>query len=81
MVRGGWNSKTKGYGFVSFLDAFEAARAIREKNGKYLGNRWEHLYIRNISYFCRPMKISKSQWQERELSEVCTRGCNTVLEC
>lgn len=39
VVRGGWNSKSKGYGFVSFLDPFDCAKALREKNGKYLGNR------------------------------------------
>jgi len=39
VIRGKFNLKSKGYGFVSLLDPFEAAKAIREKNGKYLGNR------------------------------------------
>jgi hypothetical protein len=39
VVRGGWNSKSRGYGFVSFLDPFDCAKALREQNGKYLGNR------------------------------------------
>ena len=37
-----------GYGFVSFSDAIEGARALREMNGKYVGNR--------------PCKLSKSTW-------------------
>lgn len=56
IIREGYNMKSKGYGFVSFLDPFEAAKAIREKNGKYLGNR--------------PMKISKSTWKDRDIKEV-----------
>jgi RNA recognition motif-containing protein len=43
-VRTGWNLKSKGYGFVSFLDAFEAAKALREMNGKYIGNRYAALH-------------------------------------
>eukprot|EP01138_Halocafeteria_seosinensis_P012255 gb/GECG01012523.1/.p1 GENE.gb/GECG01012523.1/~~gb/GECG01012523.1/.p1 ORF type:complete len:294 (+),score=57.32 gb/GECG01012523.1/:1-882(+) len=46
--------KTKGYGFVSFLDAMDAVKAMREVNGKYIGNR--------------PCKIKKSRWKERELA-------------
>lgn len=44
VVRGGWNSKSRGYGFVSFLDPFDCAKALREQNGKYLGNR----YLANV---------------------------------
>jgi RNA recognition motif-containing protein len=40
VIREGWDNKTKGYGFVSFLDPFDCAKAIREKNGKYLGYRY-----------------------------------------
>jgi RNA recognition motif-containing protein len=38
-----------GYGFVSFSDPVEGARAMKEMNGKYIGNR--------------PCKISRSEWQ------------------
>ena len=31
--------KTKAYGFVSFLDHAEGAKALREMHGKYIGNR------------------------------------------
>jgi hypothetical protein len=47
VIRGGWNNKSKGYGFVSMMDPFEAARAIREKNGKYLCSR----YFTQYSHF------------------------------
>eukprot|EP01041_Mallomonas_annulata_P004877 gene4877-9724_t len=55
VIRDKVNFKSRGYGFVSFMDPFEAAKAIREKNGKYLGNR--------------PMKISKSTWKDRDIKE------------
>ena len=32
------SNKTKGYGFVSFLDPFDCAKALREKQGKVHGN-------------------------------------------
>ena len=31
--------KARGYGFVSFLDPMDCAKALREMNGKYLGSR------------------------------------------
>ncbi|KAG3102484.1 hypothetical protein PI124_g14416 [Phytophthora idaei] len=45
--------KSRGYGFVSFTDPFDCAKALREMNGKYIGNR--------------PVKLSKSKWQERNI--------------
>jgi hypothetical protein len=47
---------TKGYGFVSMLDASDAARAIREMNDVYIGGR--------------PVKVKKSDWKERDSKEV-----------
>ena len=44
-------SDAVGYGFVSFSDAVEGAKALREMNGKYIGNR--------------PCKLRKSSWEER----------------
>jgi RNA-binding protein 42 len=38
---------------VSFLDPHDGMRALREKNGKYMG--------------ARPVKLRKSNWQERAL--------------
>ena len=42
-----------GYGFVSFSDAVEGAKALREMDGKYIGNR--------------PCKLRKSSWQVSRL--------------
>ncbi len=36
---------------MSFSDAVEGAKALREMNGKYIGNR--------------PCKLRKSSWEER----------------
>ncbi|KAI4301973.1 hypothetical protein L6164_035202 [Bauhinia variegata] len=43
--------KTKGYGFVSFANPSDLAAALKEMNGKYVGNR--------------PIKLRKSKWKER----------------
>ena len=43
--------KNKGYGFVSFLDVVDYSTAMKEMNGKFIGNR--------------PVKLKKSQWDER----------------
>jgi len=53
VVRDKHNRKSKGYGFVSFLDPFEMLKALKEKNGKYCGNR--------------PMKLRKSTWKDRNV--------------
>lgn len=51
--------KSKGYGFVSFKDPFDCAKALREMNGKYIGNR--------------PVKLSKSKWQDRDIKVAKTK--------
>jgi hypothetical protein len=48
--------QSKGYGFVSFLDPLDAALAMREKDGKYLGDR--------------PMKIKRADWMKRDAAQV-----------
>ncbi len=48
--------KSKGFGFVSFLDVADFAKAMREMNGKYIGNR--------------PCKLSKSTWDERAIKKL-----------
>jgi hypothetical protein len=87
VIRGGWNNKSKGYGFVSMMDPFEAARAIREKNGKYLCSRYiavcfyihfvnsmacKELTLLHIS-LPRPITVRKSTWKDRELDVVKTK--------
>lgn len=46
-------SKTRGYGFVSFKDPKDFLNALKEMDGKYVGNR--------------PVKITKSNWKDRAL--------------
>eukprot|EP00644_Phytophthora_capsici_P004889 jgi/Phyca11/538054/estExt2_Genewise1Plus.C_PHYCAscaffold_10264 len=53
VVRDKMTHKSRGYGFVSFGDPFDCAKALREMNGKYIGNR--------------PVKLSKSKWQDRNI--------------
>ncbi|ETP52623.1 hypothetical protein F442_02387 [Phytophthora nicotianae P10297] len=53
VVRDKLTHKSRGYGFVSFADPFDCAKALREMNGKYIGNR--------------PVKLSKSKWEERNI--------------
>jgi len=56
VIRNKHTNKSKGYGFLSFMDPFDCAKALREHNGKYVGNR--------------PCKLTKSTWNERTLKEV-----------
>ncbi|RKO89196.1 hypothetical protein BDK51DRAFT_2938, partial [Blyttiomyces helicus] len=51
VVRDNRTSKSKGYGFVSFKDPKDFVRALKEMNGKYVGNR--------------PIKLRKSTWKDR----------------
>eukprot|EP00842_Homolaphlyctis_polyrhiza_P007054 jgi/Hompol1/938/HPOL_001074-RA len=51
VVRDKQSNKTKGYGFVSFKDPEDFVKAMREINGKYVGNR--------------PIKLRKSSWKDR----------------
>ena len=52
VVRNTSTGATKGYGFVSFGDLAGMVRAIKEMDGKYIGNR--------------PCKLKKSTWQQRD---------------
>jgi hypothetical protein len=49
------SQKTRGYGFVSFRDPHDYLKAMREMNGKYIGNR--------------PVKLRKSTWNERNVDK------------
>ena len=48
--------KSRGYGFVSFSNGLDMIKALKEKNGKYCGNR--------------PMKISKGKHEDRSIKHV-----------
>ncbi|CAI8027765.1 RNA-binding protein 42 [Geodia barretti] len=56
VIRDKWTKKTKGYGFVSFKDPHDFIQAMREMNGRYIGNR--------------PMRLRKSTWKDRNFLEV-----------
>ena len=51
VIRDKRTHKSKGYGFISFKDPQDYAKAIKEWDGKYLGNR--------------PIKLRKSNWKDR----------------
>ncbi|KAH7700057.1 RNA recognition motif containing protein [Aphelenchoides avenae] len=51
VVRDNRTNKSKGYGFVSFKHQDDFIRAMREMDGKYVGNR--------------PIKLRKSNWKDR----------------
>jgi len=56
LVKPKYETKGRGYGFVSFLDPLECAKALREQQGKYLGSR--------------PMTIEISKREKRDIKEV-----------
>ncbi|KAL5701899.1 hypothetical protein ACHQM5_027182 [Ranunculus cassubicifolius] len=62
VVRDKRTGKTRGYGFVSFSNPSDLAAAIKEVNGKYVGNR--------------PIKLRKSTWKERTDMEALQRQRN-----
>ncbi|XP_028401582.1 RNA-binding protein 42-like [Dendronephthya gigantea] len=56
VIRERKTNKTKGYGFVSFKESSDFIKAMREMNGKYVGNR--------------PIKLRKSTWKDRSIDVV-----------
>lgn len=50
VIRDKYTKKTKGYGFVSFKNPQDFMQAMRDMNGKYIGNR--------------PVKLRKSTWKD-----------------
>merc|ERR1712150_232378 len=54
VVRDKRTKKTKGFGFISFKDPQDYLKAMREMNGKYIGNR--------------PIKLRKSNWKDRNIA-------------
>ncbi|KAK7344147.1 hypothetical protein VNO77_13460 [Canavalia gladiata] len=64
VVRDKRTGKTKGYGFVSFANPSDLAAALKEMNGKYVGNR--------------PIKLRKSKWKERTDHEALQKQKNQI---
>ncbi|XP_010935930.1 uncharacterized protein [Elaeis guineensis] len=64
VVRDKRTGKTRGYGFVSFANPSDLAAALKEMNGKYVGNR--------------PIKLRKSNWKERTDVEALERQKNHI---
>ncbi|ERN18782.1 hypothetical protein AMTRI_Chr07g24210 [Amborella trichopoda] len=62
VVRDKRTGKTRGYGFVSFASPSDLALALKEMNGKYVGNR--------------PIKLRKSNWKDRTDYEALERQKN-----
>ncbi|XP_010265029.1 PREDICTED: RNA-binding protein 42-like [Nelumbo nucifera] len=62
VVRDKRTGKTRGYGFVSFANPSDLAAAMKEMNGKYVGNR--------------PIKLRKSNWKDRMDNEALERQKN-----
>ena len=52
VIKNSSNGAHKGYGFASFADLASMVKALREQDGKYIGNR--------------PCKLKKSTWQSRD---------------
>lgn len=63
VIRDKRTQKTKGYGFVSFLDPFDAVTALKEMQGCYVGNR--------------PIKLRKSKWGDRTYTPKAKRKNHT----
>ena len=51
IVRDKRSGRTKGYGFISFSDANDFVNALRDMQGKYVGNR--------------PLTLKRSTWKDR----------------
>jgi len=62
IIRETASGKSKGYGFVSFLQPLDCAKAIREQDQAWLGSR--------------PIRVKRSDWQERNKSTVQKRNRN-----
>jgi len=53
IIRDKRSGRTKGFGFASFVNPEDMIAALREVNGKYVGNR--------------PIRLKKSSWKDRNI--------------
>ena len=77
VVRDKRSGKTRGYGFVSFKDSQDYIRAMREMNGSLFLLRYSFNLLRFVRFSFlgkyvgnRPIKLRKSNWQERNIDVV-----------
>lgn len=76
VVRDKRSNKTKGYGFVSFKSPDDFTKAIKEMNGRInknlhcLLNNVEHIWFSGRYVGSRPIKLSKSNWKDRNVDVV-----------
>ena len=66
VIRNKRTLRSKGFGFVSFLDPNDFLKALKEMNGKYIKNR--------------PCKLRKGNWGKRSLDERQKKEGDTVRE-
>lgn len=66
VVRDKRTMKTRGYGFVSFLDPVDMLSALREINNKYIGNR--------------PCMLKRSKWEEKAVDSAKSTGASIPAE-
>ena len=59
VIRDKVTGKTKGYGFISFSKETCYIRAMKEMNGKHVGNR--------------PIRLKRSKWRDKNLEGEMTR--------
>lgn len=65
VVRDKRTMKSRGYGFVSFSDPTDMVLALREVNGKYIGNR--------------PCMLKKSNWEDRNIDSEKNKNAEPIL--
>mmetsp|Transcript_6584 Transcript_6584/g.14324 ORF Transcript_6584/g.14324 Transcript_6584/m.14324 type:complete len:220 (+) Transcript_6584:133-792(+) len=63
VIRDKRTGKTKGYGFVSFSAPEDMVAALRDVNGRYVGNR--------------PVRLKKSSWKDKAIDS--DRNTNSTL--
>merc|ERR1719324_1490765 len=67
VIRDKRTGKTKGFGFVSFSAPEDMVAALRDVNGKYVGNR--------------PVRLKKSTWKDRNCDSEKSRNSVTLKYC
>merc|ERR1711972_152228 len=69
VIRDKRTGKTKGYGFVSFSAPEDMVAALRDVNGRYVGNR--------------PVRLKKSSWKDKSIDsdKNLNSGLRTLSYC